>query len=99
MTWNECHVVTQGEKPRPDRIQQDGQVTVRMVPSSDLVAEQDIADESLPGSAAEVSDVPLAMARTMQHFELLFAETDGVSMFEPAQWLVAADCPPCSRLC
>src|SRR5262245_16898001 len=86
---HEGDVIAQREELVSDRIDQQRQLPVRVLPGADRVAEQYVADEGLAPALAEIGDMAFAVARAVQHFELFLTEADPVAVLEPARRFVA----------
>jgi len=90
MAGNELNVITQREQSVADIAEQQGQVAIGMLPSTDGPAKQDIADKGLPQIGAEIGDVAMAMPWAMDHLHLRLPEDHRVALIEPACGLVGA---------
>lgn len=84
MAWNERHVVAQRPKPIPDGMDELIVIPARQVGAAYGASEQHIADQGQAPLAMEIHHMALGMARTMQDFQNLLAESHLIALLQPA---------------
>jgi len=80
----EAHIVAKREQLLADGVHELRQVAVGMFPGADCVAEENVADKSVPPARVEVGDMPASMSGTMQHLQGFLAKADFIAVLQPA---------------